>query len=259
VNAKIHPTAIIEDGAQLSDDVEIGAYAYIGAQVRLGAGCVILHHASVEGNTTMGERNTVYPYAYVGAKTQDLKFKGGNPGVIIGDDNCFREYTSVHAATDDGNFTVIGSHNNFLAYNHIAHDCIIGDYAVISNNCGLAGHVHMGNHVVMGGFAGVHQFCHIGDYSMIGGMAKVVQDVPPFVIAEGSPAKTRTINKVGLERNGFNVGQMSQIRAAYKILFKSDKTREQAIEELRQQAVGEDHVYIKAILDFVENSERGVC
>lgn len=259
MNARIHPTAIIEPGAQIGEDSEIGAYAYIGSKVRLGTGCVILHHATVDGNTTMGERNTVYPYAYIGAQTQDLKFKGGNPGVIIGDDNCFREYTSVHAATEDGNFTIIGSHNNFLAYNHIAHDCVIGDHAVISNNCGIAGHVRIGNHVVMGGFAGVHQFCKVGDFSMVGAMAKVVQDVPPFVIAEGNPARTRTVNKVGLERNGFEVAQMSEIRAAYKVLFKSDKTREQAIDLLRKQSEGDNHALVKRILEFVERSERGVC
>lgn len=259
MNAKIHPTAIIEDGAQLAGDVEIGAYAYIGAQVRMGAGCVILHHATVDGNTVMGSRNIVYPYSYVGARSQDLKFKGGNPGVIIGDDNCFREYTSVHAATEDGKFTTIGSNNNFLAYNHVAHDCIIGDYAIISNNCGIAGHVRIGNHVVMGGFAGVHQFCHIGDFSMVAAMAKVVQDVPPFVIVDGNPAKTRTINKVGLERNGFDVAQMAQIRSTYKILFKSDKTREEAIEALRLQTTTNDHALVKTILEFVENSERGIC
>jgi UDP-N-acetylglucosamine acyltransferase len=255
----IHPTAIIEKGAELAEDVEIGAYAYIGAQVRLGKGCVVMHHASVEGNTKMGERNIVYPYCYIGAKTQDLKFKGGNPGTIIGDDNCFREYTSVHAATEDGHFTIIGSHNNFLAYNHIAHDCVIGDYAIISNNCGLAGHIHVGNHVVMGGMAGLHQFIRIGDYSMIGGMARVVQDVPPFVIAEGSPAKTRTVNKVGLERNNFTVEQMAEIRSAYKVLFKSGKTREQAVEDLREMSVGDNHLLVKQILEFVEKSDRGVC
>jgi UDP-N-acetylglucosamine acyltransferase len=258
VNSKIHPTAIIEEGAVIAPDVEIGAYAYIGKMVRIGSGTIVQHHATVDGNTELGSGNNIYPYAFVGAKTQDLKYTGGEPGLRIGDRNTFREYCSVHSATEESNFTTIGSDNNFLAYTHIAHDCVLGNHIVTSNNCGIAGHVVIGDHVVMGGYAGVHQFCHVGDYVMVGAMSKVVQDVAPFVIVEGNPAETRTINKVGLERNGFDANAMSQVKLAYKILFRSELPREQAIAKLRE-LVTPDAPIVEKVIKFVEASQRGVC
>ena len=258
MNPRIHPTAIVEEGAILASDVEIGAYAYVGKMARIGQGTIVQHHATVDGNTEMGRDNNVYPYTFVGAKTQDLKYKGGEPGLRIGDRNTFREFCSVHSATDVGNFTVIGNDNHFLAYTHIAHDCVIGNGIVTSNYCGIAGHVAIGDHVVMGGFAGVHQFCRVGDYVMIGAMSKVVQDVAPYVIVEGNPAETRTLNKVGLERNGFVPDAVAEIRLAYKILFKSELTREQAIEKLREIA-SPQKPHIEKMLRFVEASQRGVC
>ncbi|HNX05836.1 MAG TPA: acyl-ACP--UDP-N-acetylglucosamine O-acyltransferase [Opitutales bacterium] len=257
MKARIHPTAIVENGAKLADGVEIGAYAYIGPEVTLGEGTVVQHHATVEGLTTMGERNVVYPYAMIGGRTQDLKFSGGNPGVKIGDDNCFREYTTVHSATKDGDFTIVGSNNNILAYSHIAHDCILGDWIIASNYAGLAGHVQIGSHAVLGGMTGIHQFCRIGEYAMTGGMSRVVQDICPFMIAEGSPARTRTINLVGLERNGFDAKALSEVKTAYRILFKSGLTREKSIEALRAEC-REDTPQIARLLAFFENSERGV-
>jgi UDP-N-acetylglucosamine acyltransferase len=258
VNTKIHPTAIIEKGAQIASDVQIGAYAYIGPMATIGAGTIIQHHATIDGNTQMGCGNNVFPYSFIGARTQDLKYKGGEPGLKIGNNNCFREYCSVHTATDEGNFTTIGSNNNFLAYTHIAHDCVLGDNIVISNYSGLAGHVQIGNHVVMGGYAGVHQFCRVGDYVMIAGMAKVVQDVIPFVIVEGNPAVTRTINKIGLERNGFDAARMAQIKTAYRILFKCGLMRDDAIAKLREENASDKSI-ITEVLAFVEASQRGVC
>jgi len=257
VNQKIHPTAIIEEGARLAPDVEVGAYAYIGNHVSIGSGTIVQHHATIDGNTEMGCGNNIFPYAFVGAKTQDLKYAGGNPGLKIGDRNTFREYCSVHTATEADNFTIIGSDNNFLAYTHIAHDCICGSHIVMSNYCGIAGHVTIGDHVVFGGFSGIHQFCRVGDYAMIGGMSKVVQDVAPFVIAEGIPAQTRTINKVGLERNGFDDDAMSQVKLAYKTLFKSELTRDQAIAKLRE--IAPSAPLVEKVLRFVETSQRGVC
>src|SRR5215213_4656623 len=155
----IHPTAIIESGAQLGAEVDVGAYCFVGAGVTLGLGTRLHHHGSVEGNTVLGERCEVFPYACLGGKTQDLKFKGGNPGVRIGDRNVFREYVTVHAATFDGDFTVIGNDNTVLAYSHIAHDCVIGNGVVMSNSVMMAGHVIVEDHVVIGGGGGVHQFC----------------------------------------------------------------------------------------------------
>lgn len=255
--SQIHPTAIVETGAQLGVDVVIGAYAFVGAGVRLGDRSVLHHHATVEGNTVLGAGNEVFPFACVGLKTQDLKYKGGHPGTRIGDENVFREFCTVHAATNDGEFTVIGSRNHFLAYTHIAHDCHVGDHVIMSNNSTLAGHIVMGSHVVMGGFAAAHQFSRIGDFAMLGGMSKIVQDVPPFLIADGNPAVIRSINKVGLERAGFTAEQMERVKLVYRIFYRDGLNRTQAIEKLRgHPSLETDEV--QNFVRFVETSERGV-
>lgn len=254
----IHPTAVVEPGAELGEGVRIEAYAYIGAQVRLGEGTVVRHHATVEGNTWMGARNTVFPYAFVGGKTQDLKFRGGNPGLRIGDGNTFREFCTVHCATADGDFTTVGSHNHFLSYTHIAHDCEVGSHIIISNNGTLGGHVRVGNHVVMGGLSAIHQFCRVGDFAMIGGVAKVVQDVAPYIIADGNPARSRAYNKVGLERNGFTVEQLGMVRTIYKTFFRGGLNHKQACEKLHELPIAADPI-VQRFTGFVEASERGIC
>ncbi|MFA5258405.1 MAG: acyl-[acyl-carrier-protein]--UDP-N-acetylglucosamine O-acyltransferase, partial [Opitutales bacterium] len=152
----------------------------------------------------------------------------------------------------------VGSHNNFLAYSHIAHDCVIGDYVVASNYCGISGHVHIGDHVILGGISGIHQFCRIGDYAMIGGMAKIVQDVPPYMIVDGNPAETRTINKIGLERNGFDAESISLIRSMFKLLYKNGLNREQAIGELEKMAENGNPL-VTRMLTFVRTTDRGIC
>lgn len=252
----IHPTAIIEEGAQLGEGVRVGAYAYIGAEVRLGAGTIISHHATVEGNTLMGADNQVFPYAYIGAKTHDLKYKGGNPGLTIGDRNVFREYTNVHLATNDAEFTVVGSDNVVLAYSHIAHDCIIGDKLVMSSHSALGGHVVVGDHVVVGWGVGVHQFCRIGAHVMVGACSKVVQDVPPYMIVDGNPAEVRTINKIGLERRGFTPEQVELIRGMYRLFYRQGLNRSQALEQLRAHPQADDPL-VAAMLEFSARSERG--
>jgi len=254
---RIHPTAIIEPGAVLGEDVVVGAYAYVGSGVRLGDRTVLHHHATVEGNTTLGSACEVFPNACVGLKTQDLKFKGGSPGTRIGDRNVFREFCTIHGATNDGAFTVIGSDNHFLAYTHVAHDCVVGNHVVMSNNATLAGHMTVGDHVVMGGFAAAHQFCRIGARAMIGGMSKVVQDVPPFLIADGNPAIVRSINRIGLERSGFTQEQLDIVKAAYRILYRDGLNRTQAIEKLRAHPSA-DSAEIRLFVDFAERSERGL-
>ena len=188
------------DSVAVRADVELGAYAFVGATVVLGDGTKLHHHATVEGHTTLGAKCEVFPYACLGGRTQDLKYAGGKPGLRIGDRNIFREYVTVHEATKDGEFTVIGSDNNFLAYGHIAHDCVVGNGVVFSNGAVLAGHVWVEDHVVIGGYGGVHQFCRLGAHSMLSAMAKLVHDLPPFFIADGMPASVRAINKIGLER-----------------------------------------------------------
>jgi UDP-N-acetylglucosamine acyltransferase len=254
----IHPLAIIEPGAELGIDVVVGAYAFVGARARIGDGCTLHHHATVDGLTTLGEKCEVFPYACLGLKTQDLKFKGGLPGTRIGARNVFREFVTVHAATNDGDFTVIGDDNLLLAYVHVAHDCVVGNHLIASNNAGLAGHVVIDDHVVIGAYGGLHQFSRVGRHAMVGGMSKVVQDVPPYFIADGNPAVIRGVNKIGLERAGFSPEQFERVKGAYRILYRSGLNRSQALDQLkaRPDAASEE---IAAFVQFAAASERGFC
>lgn len=254
----IHPLAIVDAEAELGEEVEVGPFCYVGAGVRLGAGTRLHHHASVEGNTWLGIGCEVFPYASIGAKTQDLKYKGGRPGVRIGDRNVFREYVSVHAATYDGDYTVLGDDNTILAYSHVAHDCQLGSHIVASNSVGIAGHVIVEDHVTLGAMSGVHQFCRIGAYAMVSAYAKVVQDVTPFVIADGQPAIIRSINKVGLERKGFTPEQFDRVKQIYRILFREGLNRTQALEKLGQHAQAASGE-VRRVLTFAAASERGLA
>lgn len=256
--AKIHPTAIVESGAQLGADVEIGAYAFVGGQVVLGAGARLHHHASVEGNTHIGEATEIFPYACIGGKTQDLKFKGGNPGLRIGARNVFREYVTVHCATNDGDFTRLGSDNVLLASCHVAHDCVLGSHIVMSNSALVAGHVAIEDHVVVGGNAGIHQFCRIGAYAMLSATAKLVHDLPPFFIADGTPAKVRAINQVGLERNGFTSEQLDRVKQIHRALYRDGLNRSQALEKLEAHAQAASEEFVR-VLAFARASERGLA
>ncbi len=254
---QIHPTAIIEAGAQLGTDVVIGAYAYVGHKAVIGDRTVLHHHANVEGITTLGAECEVFPFACVGTKTHDLKFKGGEPGLIVGDRNVFREYVSVHGATNDGEFTRMGHDNVLLAYAHIAHDCVVGNNLVMSAQSALAGHVIVEDNVNIGWGSGVHQFCRIGAYAMIGGMSKAVQDVPPYIIADGNPAIARSINKVGLERHGFTADRLEAIKHAFRIFYRAGLNRSQAFEAMQAHAL-HDSPDFQHFLKFVRGSERGV-
>lgn len=256
--AKIHPTAIIEPGAQLGAEVEVGAYGYVGGAVTLGDGTRLHHHASVEGPTTLGTACEVFPYACIGGKTQDLKFKGGNPGLRIGDRNVFREYVTVHCATSDGDMTRIGSDNVLLATCHVAHDCVLGSHIIMSNGAVLAGHVHVADHVVIGGYGGVHQFCRLGSYSMLSATAKLVQDLPPFFIADGTPAEVRAINKVGLERHGFSAAQIDRVKQIHRLLYREGLNRTQALEKIAAHADAATGEF-QLVLEFARSSERGLA
>ncbi len=200
--ATIHPTAIVHPKAQLGANCEIGPYCVIGEHVELGEGCRLHAHVVVDGHTRLGRENEVFPFACLGLKTQDLKWKGGVTRTAIGDRNTFREYVTVHSATGDGETTVIGSDSHLLAYCHVAHNVTLGNHVIMSNVATLAGHVTVEDYAVVGGLAAVHQFCRIGKMAIIGGCSKVVQDVPPYMLADGNPAETRTVNKVGMERHG---------------------------------------------------------
>ena len=256
--AKIHPTAIIESGAELGAGVELGAYAYVGPKVILGEGTRLHHHASVEGNTVLGQRCEVFPYACIGGKTQDLKFAGGDPGLRIGERNVFREYVTIHCATNEGAITRVGSGNVLLASCHVAHDCVLGDDIVMSNGAVLAGHVVLENNVVIGGYGGIHQFCRVGAYAMLSATAKLVHDLPPYFIADGTPAEVRAINRVGLERNGFTPEQLDRVKQVHRILYREGLNRTQALAKLAGDAQA-DTAEFKRMLDFARSSSRGLA
>jgi UDP-N-acetylglucosamine acyltransferase len=257
MTTEVHPTAIIEQGAELDEGVIVGAYAYIGAQVKIAKGTVVMHHATVDGATTMGEGNEVHPYAYVGGKTHDLKFKGGVQRLQIGDRNVFREFTTVHCATTEDQITILGNDNLVLSYSHIAHECVVGNHLIMSSHAALGGHVIVGDHVNVGWGAGVHQFCRLGDHGMVGAASKVVQDVPPYTISDGNPATARTINKIGLERAGFTKDEISLARRVFKTFYKDGLNRSQAIEKLRASEEIDSRV-VKTFLDFTADSQRGL-
>jgi len=255
---KIHPTAIVETGAELDAGVEVGAFAYVGGKVRIAAGTRVMHHATVDGATTMGAHNEVHPYAYVGGKTHDLKYRGGTHRLEIGEANVFREFTTVHCATREDLKTVVGDHNVILAYSHIAHECEVKDHLVMSSHSALGGHVCIGSHVNIGWGVGIHQFCRLGDYAMAGASSKVVQDVPPYMIADGNPASVRLPNKVGLERAGFSAEELALIRRIFKIFYKEGLNRAQAMERLRAEKRAENPV-AQNFFRFAAESSRGLC
>lgn len=256
--SRIHPTAIVEEGAELAESVSIGAYAYVGPDVSIGERSVIHHHATVEGRTQIGVENEIFPYAFIGGKTHDLKFKGGNPELSVGDRNVFREYVTVHLATADGDSTVIGSDNHILAYSHVAHDCVIGDHLVMSSHAALGGHVTVGNHSNIGWGAGIHQFVHVGSHAMVGACSKVVQDVPPFMLADGNPAHVRFVNRTGMERHGFSSEEIELTRYVFKVLYRQGLNRRQAQSVLREHARADSDL-IKTVLRFIESSDRGLA
>lgn len=252
----IHPTAIIDDSvrAGLPEDVRIGAYSIIGADVEIGPGCEIGPHAVIKGPTRMGANNRVFQFASIGEIPQDLKFEGEDSPLIIGDGNTFRECCTVHRGTATGiDKTVIGNNNLVMAYVHIAHDCIVGNQCIFSNNTALAGHVEVGNQVILSGFTLVHQFCKIGDHAFTGMGSALNKDLPPYVMASGSYARAVGINKEGLKRRGFSPELIQSIHKAFRMKLKSSKDNTAALTELSEQ-----YEEVAYFLSFIEQSERGV-
>jgi len=252
----IHPTAVIHARAQIGAGCFIGPYCVIGENVTLGDHCRLHSHVVIDGHTTLGEGNEIFPFASIGLKTQDLKWKGGITRTQIGSHNTFREYVSIHSATGDGETTTVGSHNHILAYCHIAHNVTLGDSIIMSNVATLAGHIVVEDRAVIGGLAAVHQFCRIGTMSIIGGCSKVVQDVPPYMLADGNPARARTINKVGLERNGVAEEAQAALKQAYKILFREGLTIPNALAKIESDLPPLPE--LSRLADFVRASERGI-
>lgn len=253
---RVHPSAVVHPTAELGADVEVGPFCVIHAGVRLGDRCRLLSHVVLDGPATIGADNAFYPFAAIGGRTQDLKYAGEPTFLEIGDGNTFRESVTVHRATAPGGVTRIGSRGNFLAYSHIAHDCTVGDDVIFSNNGTLAGHVEVGDRAIIGGLTAVHQFCRIGTLAITGGCTKIVQDVPPYFIADGNPAEVRGVNAVGLDRAGVGPDTVRALREAYRLVYRSNLNTAQAVERLAAES-GE-RPEIRALVAFITTSKRGI-
>ena len=252
----IHPTAIVDPAALIDPGARIGPYCVIGPEVAIGADTELQHHVTVMGPSKIGARNFFFAYTSIGQKTQDLKYAGEPTYLEIGDGNTFREFCTVNRGTLPGTKTIVGNDGNFLAYSHIAHDCVVGNNVIFSNNGTLAGHVNVADHAVIGGLTAIHQFCRVGRHAITGGCSKIVQDVPPFMIADGNPAEVRGINSVGLERAGFSSETVRALKEAYRLLYRGNLNSKQAVEAIRKEIPGIAEV--EELCVFVETSQRGI-
>lgn len=259
--SKIHPTAIIAKEASLDSSVEVGAYSIIGPHVQIGRGTKIGPHVVMEGHTKIGSDNIFFQFSSIGAAPQDKKY-GGEPTLLeIGDRNTIREFCTFNLGTvQDVGITRIGNDNLMMAYVHIAHDCQVGNNTIFANNASIAGHVEIGDWVILGGFAGVHQFCKIGAHAMLGMNTSLTQDVPPFLILSGNPAAAHGLNIEGLKRRGFTRDQINGIRHAYKLLYKSGLTLEEARSAMQEAQLEYPHAqpYIQQMQSFLDHSTRGI-
>ncbi len=254
---KIHPTALVDAGAQLADDVEIGPYTIIGPRVCIGTGTTVGAHAVITGDTTIGEGNQIFHFVSLGEIPQDKKYAGEPTRLIIGDQNVIREFCTFNVGTvQDQGVTTIGSHNWIMAYVHIAHDCKVGDRTIFANNASLAGHTEVGDWAILGGFTGVHQFCKIGAHVMTGISTVVVKDIPPFVMASGQPAAPHGLNSEGLKRRGFSADALAALKRAYKMLYREGNTLAEAQEKMLDDAA--QHAEVQQLLDFLAHAERGI-
>lgn len=253
----IHPSAIVDPKAELAADVEVGPFSIIGPDVEIGAGTVIGPHVVVRGPTRIGKGNRIFQFASVGEDCQDKKYNGEPTRLEIGDNNIIREGATLHRGTvQDNSLTRVGSNNLFMAYVHIAHDCIVGDNCIFANNASIAGHVHVGDGVILGGFTGVHQFCKIGSYAMTSLYSVVNMDIPAFVMVQGYPARARGMNFEGMKRRGYSKELISQLRAAYRTLYRSGMTLAEALARLQDEAG--DSAEMAMLLDSLQRSERGI-
>jgi UDP-N-acetylglucosamine acyltransferase len=249
-----HPTAIINPKSRIASNVRVGAYAVIEEDVTIGEGCDIAAHAVIKRFTTLGKRNRIYEHAVVGGEPQDVKFKGEQSGLVIGDDNLIREYVTIHRASGEGEVTRIGNRNFLMIGVHIAHNCEVGDDNIFANGAALAGHITVEDHVFLSNNAGAHQFVRMGRYAMVGGKSKIVQDVLPFFITDGNPARVRGLNSVGLRRAGFTSEDRRLLKQAYRILLGTAEgelaARLSALELI-------DNEHVRHLVEFVRGSRRG--
>jgi UDP-N-acetylglucosamine acyltransferase len=253
----IDPRAVVDVRAELAEDVKVGPFSIIGPDVQIDAGTEIGPHVVIKGPTTIGKDNTIYQFASVGENPQDKKYADEVTRLEIGHRNVIREFCTMHRGTlQDQGVTKIGDDNLFMAYTHVAHDCIIGDHIIMANGASIAGHVHVGDHAILGGFTLVHQFTQIGEYSFSAMGSAITQDIPPFVMVGGRPTRPHGINSVGMERNGKSPEVIRQIRQAYKILYKNNLRLEDAIEEMEGMA-GESNE-LSNMVSFLRNVTRGI-
>ncbi|MEI6332943.1 MAG: acyl-ACP--UDP-N-acetylglucosamine O-acyltransferase [Methylococcaceae bacterium] len=253
----INPTAIIDSHAELADDVSVGAFSVIGADVKIDAGTVIGPHVVIKGPTSIGKDNRIYQFTSIGEDPQDKKYASEVTRLEIGDRNTIREFTSMHRGTQqDQCVTKIGNDNLFMAYTHVAHDCLIGDHVIMANGASLAGHVHLHDHAILGGFTLVHQFTQIGQYSFAAMGSAITQDIPPFIMVGGKPTRPHGINSVGMERNEISAEDIRLIRNAYKIIYKMNLRLEDAIEKMKE--LQSDSKQLADMISFLSNVRRGI-
>jgi UDP-N-acetylglucosamine acyltransferase len=253
----IHPQAIIEPGAIIGDNVSIGPWTYIASNVVIGDNCNIRSHVVINGPTRLGKNNHIFQFASIGEDCQDLKYAGEPTELIIGDDNTFRESCTIHRGTiQDNSITKIGSNNLFMAYTHVAHDCIVGSHCVFANNASIAGHVHVGEHAIIGGMVGVHQFCNIGSHSFIAGNTLILKDVPAYVMASGQPGKPFGLNSEGLKRRGFDKETILIIKRAYKVLYRQGLSVDSALSTISDMPIQLPELQI--FCNSIKKSNRGI-
>lgn len=251
LSSLIHPTAVIHPLAELDPSVEVGPYTVIGENVKIGANTVIGPHVVIEGPTEIGLGNRIFAGAVIGTEPQDLKYKGDASKVKIGDYNQIREYVSINRATEADEVTQIGNNNLLMAYAHVAHNCVIEDEVIIANTVALAGHVYIESKARVSGVVGVHQFVRIGTLSMVAGMSRIVADVPPYTTVEGNPSRVRSLNVVGLKRSGLTDEDIFELKKAFRLIYRSEKTFKQALEELSSSTA---NPYVQHFRHFLHQS-----
>lgn len=253
----IDPRAIVSPDAEIAEGVAVGPFAIIGAGVRIGAGTSIGPHAVVNGPTTLGRDNKVFQFASIGDAPQDRKYAGEPTQLIVGDGNVFREFCSINRGTAGGRGrTTIANECLFMAYSHVAHDCIVGSHCIMSNCTALAGHVELGDWVILSGYSGVHQFCKVGAHAFLANNAAVTRDVPPYLLVAGSPAEPKGINSEGLKRRGFDAAQIANVKSAYRLLYRTKLKLAEAVEQLRELVPAQPE--IAPFVDFLAASERSI-
>jgi len=258
----VHPTAIVEKGAELDSSVTVGPYTVIGPHVKIGAGTTIGPHCVVEGHTTIGRDNRFFQFGSIGAANQDKKYKGEPCELVVGDRNTVREFVTFHIGTvQDKAVTRIGDDNWIMAYTHVAHDCIVGNNTTMANNTTLGGHVEIGDWVTIGGLCGIHQFVKVGAHAMLGFQSAVSQDVPPYLLVDGNPLSVRGVNVTGLKRRGFGDARIAAVRKMHKLIYREGRTLEDAKAAIAQlaQETPEAAADIELMLGFLAHADRGIA